>query len=75
MQKVTKVLLCITYCVIIFVFLCNKLHVPAFFNVSSQFMEATRSGLVGHSAVGLVVQGRNTVIILAQLIYGQLTED
>ena len=49
-------------------FLCNELHVPSPFNVSSQFMEATRSGLVGLSVVGLVVQERNTVIVPAQIL-------
>ena len=73
-QKVMRALLCMTCCVIIFVFLCNELHVPAFFNVSFQFMVDTRSGLIGLSVVSLVVQERNIVIVPAQIL-SQHTED
>ena len=54
--------------------LSNEVHVPTFFNVSSQFMEVTPSGLIGLNVVILVVPERNIVIVPAQIL-GQHTED
>lgn len=55
-------------------FLWNELHVSLFFNVSSQSMEATHSGLLGLSVVNLAVQESNVVIVPAQIL-GQHTKD
>ena len=56
----------------IFIFVCNE--VLTFLNVSFQFMEATHSGPVGLVVASLVVWGKNTVIVPAEIL-GQHTED
>lgn len=48
--------------------------IAPFFNVSSQFTEATHSGLIGLVVASLVGGERNTVFVSAQ-IRGQHTED
>ena len=62
-----------TCCVIIFVS-CATSYMSHLFNVSSQFMEATRRGLFGLSVVIPVVQDGSIVLVPAQ-IHGQHTED
>ena len=62
-----------TCCVIIFVS-CATSYMSHLFNVSSQFMEATRRGLFGLSVVIPVVQEENIALVPAQIL-GQHTED